>query len=262
MAEQGGGYGRGLEFLMKQRARVAQVSGSFVRKLYLTMDGSIARYRHLTDAQDVFAHNFHEIQVQGRRRSFTKDVVCLRRVAVDDEGEPTPIDPVETCQYCNQKEPLDMWWKGIGWVYVYRFFTPGPVRPSDNAKPARRGEVAGFVEEVSEPRLHVLKGLIAEQVFTMAGTYGTLVDRDYELHRNGKSGSQFYSLVPLDKEPPSDAVKATLATLPDLIETVFKEFSVQPAGGTVEVTAASAAEPVEVLTPADEAAADAEIVEF
>lgn len=259
MVEQNGsGYGRGLDFLMKQRARV-QSSGDFVRKLFLTQDGSIAQYRHLTDASDIFAHNFHEVEVQGRRKSYVKDVVCLRKVAPDDDGDPVPVGPVDACAYCNRAEPLAAWWKGIGWVYVYRFFTPN--KTSDRAKPAKRGEVHGFVEEANETRLVILKGIIAEQIYTMAGTYGTLTDRDYELHRNGQSGSQFYSVVSLDKGPPNDAVKVALAELPDLTETVFKEFSIgqkaaAPTATTEEVPAGGKAEE----KPSDPE--DSEIVEF
>lgn len=260
--EQGSGYGRGLDFLMRQRARFQAQGGDFVRKHYLTTDGMISRYRYLTDYPDVFAHNFHEVQVQGKRKAFTKDVLCTRAIGpVGEEGDYAPVDPPDRCELCNRSEPLPMWWKGICWVYVYKVFSPTKV--SDRYQPAKRGPMVGFAETISETRLMILKGIVAEKTYTAAGTYGTLVDRDYELHRLGMSGASFYDIIGLDRgEPPEEVLKA-LESLPDLSETVMKEFSLrseQPAAAPAET--AGEAPPDFDAGPRAPAPKQDEIVEF
>lgn len=263
----GSGYGRGLEFLMQQRAKTGG-AGDGVRKMYLTADGAIARFRYLTDAPDIFAHNFHEVEVQGARRTFTKDVLCLRKVGA--EGEPT--DPPEACEFCSRETPLAAWWKGISWVWVYRMWAP--TKLSDRyTKRAKHGEVLGYIEEVAEARLLILKRSISELTNTMFSTYGTLTDRDYNLVRNGRSGSQFYSLVPLDKSTAPAEVQAALKGLPDLTETVLTEFVLQrparvEAGVEEEVESfdgatAPAAEPTAAAeTPTTASEDDGEVVTF
>lgn len=246
----GGGYGRGMDFLMKQRARVASKGGDWVPKLYLRNDGDVAKFRFLTDTAEVFSHNFHEVEVQGRSRKFTKDVVCARKVAVNEEtGDLDFVDPAEVCKYCNRQEPLRMWWKGIAWVYTFGIFSL--TKGDDKMVPARRGtganELHGYLDTINEPRLLILKGLIADMVGSAAQRYGTLCDRNYELERKGKGGGQYYELVGLDRSKPSDAVlefitysdepiegdeegrvtvtQASTDKLPDLFDTVMKEFS-------------------------------------
>jgi hypothetical protein len=106
------GYGRGIDFLNKQRERYAsQQSG--IRKLWLTHDGDIARFRFLTEGDQFFSHVFHEVQkVSTRGKGYTKDVLCKRRL--DADGEYT--DSVEACELCTQG--VAGWWKAIAWVYV------------------------------------------------------------------------------------------------------------------------------------------------
>lgn len=252
-----GGFGRGLDFLMKQRAKIIASGGDFVPKLFLRNDGDVAKFRFLTDIPDIFSHNFHEVSVQGRNKTFTKDVICKRKVAVNGEtGELDFIDPVEVCEYCNRAEPLQMWWKGIVWVYTYGIFSL--TKSNDKMTPARRGvgaqEIHGFAEQISELRLLILKGLVADMVGSAGGRYGTLCDRDYELERRGKGTGQFYELVGMDRNPPKEAVLEYISydttpiegdeegrvvvtmtatdKLPNLIETILKEFSLTPAGQT------------------------------
>ncbi len=258
-----GGLTRGLDFLMSQRAKIS-ASRDYVPKLFLRTNGDIAKFRFMTDIADVISHNFHEVSVQGRSRTFTKDVICGRKVALNkDTQELDFTGGVDECVYCNRQEPLQMWWKGVAWVYTYGIFSVA--KTNDRQQPARRLEAHGFAEVINEPRLLILKGLIADMVGSAGGRYGTLCDRNYELERKGKEAAQYYELVGLDRSPPPENVLqyityeekpiegnedglvtvklAATDQLPDLLETVLKEFSLGT--GTPEVVA-----PVQSVAPA------------
>lgn len=288
--EAAGGYGRGLEFLMKQRAKLGSGGRDWVPKLYLKTDGDIAKFRFLTEARNIFAHNFHEIPVQGRGRTFTKDVLCTRKVAANSEtGEMEFVDQEDSCPYCKQEGDASlMWWKGIAWVYVYGIFSR--TKTNERQQPARRGagegEIHGFAEAINEPRLLILKGAIANMVESANQRYGTISDRNYEWERKGKAAAQFYELVGLDRtNPPAEVlefityqaeaiegdqegrVKVTITStdkLADLIETVTREFALEkpPTVAAAPQEGAVAQQPVGGEGPHAEKPKDNEVVQF
>lgn len=223
------GFGRGMDFLMRQRA--AMPSGVTVRKFWLTQSGDVAKIRFLTDGGDVFAHQFHEVSMTSRRgKGYTKDVLCTRRL--DDEAN--YIDPVENCEQC--KAGNMAWSKGIAWVFVE--WIAHRAQLDKDWQVRTRGEVTFYMEKVEEARFYVLKGRVRDQVADRFFQKGTLTDRDFEVTRYGKTGEGpiNYEFEPMDKAEPSEACQKAIAELRPLEEAVIEEF-----GGVAPQAAAALA---------------------
>jgi hypothetical protein len=209
---------RGLNYLMGMRDRFAYQGGR-IRKLWLTGDGDVAKFRVLTEGNAMFSHVFHEVKVQSTRKDFTKDVLCTRRL--DDDWN--FIDPVESCPHC--AAGLYVKPKAVLWVYVEAIAHNSPAQDGSWAL-GKRGLLNVYIEQVNELRLWLLRDRMIDTVVKRYGESGSLVDRDWELERQGVTGKGpvTYTLIGKDAAPPSAACQKAIDELRPLEEVVVEEF--------------------------------------
>ena len=245
------GYGRGLDYLAKERDRHA-FKGSGIKKLWLTRDGDIAKFRILTDGNDIFTHLFHEVAMSSQRgKNFTKDVLCTRQL--DDEAE--FVDGVEACQYCSAGSfPKP---KGVLLVYVeviaHRYL---PKDQEGKWAKVTRGSQVFYVEKVGELRLWLIRNRIVDMVADKFGELGTLVDRPWELKRMGETGEGpvQYILEGKEQGPPSEECTTVIRELTPLSEIVLEEYGGEPKKGDAVAASADVAGAVtsDTVPPDDE----------
>lgn len=250
----------------------------FIPRFIVRNDGDVGRHRHLLEESAMVMVPLHEVPTTFKSgKSFRMDTLCSRTVVYAQDG-PDFSDPPESCPHCISEDAdvKNLWWKGITWVYVYSIFHEQRTgRNSDTWGPATRGQgeyaIAGFVEKINAPQLMVLRSTIGDKVWEMAGRYGTLLDRDYDLIRNGKRRQPFYDLVQHDPTVETDEVKKVRESLPDLGETIRQEFGQDkdkeksapvPAADSAAPPPAEASATVEGESPPAPAPSDDEPVKF
>ena len=232
--------------MQQHREKMARENNrDFVPRLIVRSDGDVGRHRHLLEESAMVMVPLHEVPTTFKSgKSFRMDTLCSRTVVYDPDG-PDFSDPPESCPHCSSEdtEVANIWWKGITWVYVYSIFhEQRDGRGAESWGPATRGQgehaIAGFVEKVNAPQLMVLRSTIGDKVWEMSGRHGTLLDRDYDLVRNGKRRQPFYDLIPHDPTAETDEVKKVREALPDLGETIKQEFG-QDQGKSAPTTASA-----------------------
>jgi hypothetical protein len=198
--------------------------GSGIRKLWLTNDGDIAKFRVLTDGNDIFTHLFHELKLESSRgREFTKDVLCTRRLDAEAEF----LDPESACRHCSAGVPAKP--KGVLQVYVEAV---AHRKPDAEGKwtPFKRGEQTLYAEQVSEVRIWLVRNKMFDMVVDKFSELGTLLDRNWELTRYGVTGQGpiQYVLEGKTPAPPSAECAKAIAELTPLDEVVAEEFGGEP----------------------------------
>jgi hypothetical protein len=221
---------RGLKFLQGMRDRFGYQGGK-LRKLWLTGDGDIAKFRVLTEGDAMFSHVFHEVKVASTRKDFTKDVLCTRRL--DDELN--FIDPPEVCPQCaaglrpdasdDTRKSAYVKPKAVLWVYVYAIAHRHPA-PDGSWVRGTRGLMEVYIENVSELRLWLLRNRMIDAVVNRYYENGSLLDRDWELERMGVTGQGpvQYTFVGKDQGAPSAECLEAMKELRPLEEVVLEEF--------------------------------------
>ena len=245
------GYGRGLAYLGKEREKHA-FRGSGIRKLWLTQDGDIAKFRILTDGNETFTHLFHEVAMSSQRgKDYTKDVLCTRRLNEEAEF----IDDADACKYCAAGLPGKP--KGVLLVYLYAVAHKYPDAEGKWTR-AMRGEVPIFIEKINEVRIWLIRNRMVDMVADKFGELGTLLDRNWDLKRFGKTGEGpvQYIFEGKDPGPPSAECAQAIQTLRPLDEVVLEEFGGEPVKTAVEPAAEVAGGAADTVPPDDEVGFD------
>lgn len=207
-----GSYGRGLEYLNRQRESGAFPSGQkreWTNQLWLA-EGDIAILRFVTDGDAVFVGQFHEEERTSRKgNKYRADVLCL------DSGDP--------CKNCREGD--NPWVKLVALVYVeaidHRVGKPGWIE-----KP--RGTVKFYREDVGDFRLWMIKSSMQRDFIDLHGMHGSVTDVYHELSRNtGKPVK--YSLTRMDSKVPfSKRSTEAIVAARDIEELVLENFGPAP----------------------------------
>lgn len=226
------GVNKGLEFLREQREKIGAGSGDRYWNLWIK-PGDRAQFWFLTDGPDLAVVLMHVVDVVGRGgKSFSKDVLCAR-ASIEDETH---------CDLCETDRPM---LRVISYVYVTQIIharRDPKAKNSDQWEPFRAGEsgVTRFREKVNAVRLlaarRELASLISDEFNgdPLAEDYGTrkgtLLDRPFALKRADEEKSRESIEAGAPREMP-DEVKAAMADLPPLEDTIQRQYTITPSGG-------------------------------
>ena len=177
--------------------------GTFVRGIRLKEDKESCRIRFLTEDDEVFFASFHDSRIPP----------VFGDVCVKEEFS-------EECNKCEKGERFKTQW--LAWVYEY---THDYVNEGDIPEDVEDYETIElgsgrkiYRVEVNDIGLMCYARGHKGSIVHFSEKYGTLLDRDYEWSRNGKSGDMetTYMLEPEDKGKMSTELKKLMNDLPDL----------------------------------------------
>lgn len=184
---------------------------NFIRHVRLREDGEFSRLWFLTEGDQIFWAEFHNVKNSESvgPRWYTK--ICVRAAfgqacencEAAEEDSRGPVSRART--------------EFLAWTFeTLHFYPEKPAKVE--TKRATVGDMKMHVEEVNEPRLLRASIMHRGPIKARMERRGTLLDGPFDWIRAGEAGSKrpTYTLEALDKEKMPKELKELMAELPDL----------------------------------------------
>lgn len=236
-----------------QRLQEQRKSASSSRFLFLSNDGEKAKFRFLTDAEHLVHGIFHQFMV-GK-------TLCTPIPCVDWMRQDGLYDGAEECKWCKLGANDDSYksrQKFWAYAYVYNilhpFQNPRLEKNSDATmwEPVKgvAGGKAMFRQDVGAIRIVMYGPAVLRSLEDLNAEFGSIVDRDYTLVRNGGKGDAktSYTLITGAETKIDPAITELFAAEEDLEQVALSGLSASPAPGTPPVDAADEATSYETET--------------
>jgi hypothetical protein len=203
---------KGLGKIQEESEKVREYSSKdSIRYIFLKNSHDIAIFRFLTDGDSVVSAQFHNVE------------------------EDTPKGKVWAKYYCPEQDEEPCKWHAEGsttseMIFAWAFWksilhtTQNPLLETNPDAPQWvRGNFNGravYKEDLNIPAVYRTtvgkSGLYKKTLISYYNQYGTFLDRDYTLTREGKMKDTVYMLMPRDPSPMTEEIKSIISTLPDL----------------------------------------------
>ena len=208
----------------------------FVRSIRLKEDKESCRVRFLTEDDDVFFAAFHDSKVPP----------IFGDVCVKEEFN-------RECSRCDKNEGIKTRWLAWVYEYIHDYVSKGGI--PDDVEDYETIELGSgrkiYRVEVNDVGLMCYARGHKGSIVHFSEKYGTLLDRDYEWSRNGKSGDMetTYMLEPEDKGKMPVELKKLMSEVTDLEKVALGDNDEEEVGKSFE---REIEEPVEEVPQDDE----------
>jgi len=209
----------GLDSIMKdgEKPRTDRIQRNKIPSFKLR-DGDKARFRFITDADNIIRAYFHRIPIVfPSGKMWNEDVFCKREEGIE-------------CEFCKRVDEQERkaGLKLCSWVYAYEIqhkFQNPRLQKEEDAEVWKKNKSGMYVENINKA-MFWLSGVGKDKVLlkmlaNLNAKYGTLLDREYEITRSGFDKGTTYTIIPESPSAIPENIKHL--NLPDLLKVVKGE---------------------------------------
>jgi len=208
---------KGVAKIQEESSKIREYqSKDSIRSVFLKNSKDVAIFRFLTDGDSLISAQFHTVE----ETTSNGKTIWAKYYCPEQDGVP--------CKWHAAGNPTsELLYLWVYWKCTLHTTQNPALDTNPDAKSWPRGTFNGmpmYKEELNIPAIYRTSvgksGIYKRTLINYYNKYGSFLDRDYELLREGKNKETLYMLSPRDPTAMDPTIKELISTLPDLEKVV------------------------------------------